>query len=274
LNRLLLGFGLFLAILVAFAFLVLPIVAIFTHVPPGTLLDQLSNPVVHDAVIVTLKTTLAAQVLILLFGTPTAWFLATRRFPGRSVLVTLVELPFVLPPAVAGIGLLVAFGRFGLLGKHFGLWEQVSFNWVAVTFAITLVASPLYVRQAIAAFEAVDPNLVAASRTLGAGPARTFFRVALPLARGGLAAGEALCLARSIGEFGATIMFAGSLQGRTQTLTLAVYQEFDSDFDTALAISALLVLVSLAILLALKLSALWQPSRSTSLSRFALLRSS
>jgi molybdate transport system permease protein len=213
-------------------------------------------------------------VLILLFGTPTAWFLATRRFPGRAVLITLLELPFVLPPAVAGIGLLVAFGRFGLLGKHFGIWEQLSFNWLAVTFAIMLVSSPLYVRQAIAAFEALDQNVVAASRTLGAGPARTFFRVALPLASGGLAAGEALCLARSIGEFGATIMFAGSLQGRTQTLTLAVYQEFDSDFDTALAISALLVLISVAILLALKLSVLWQPSRQSSRFRFALLRSS
>jgi molybdate transport system permease protein len=274
-RRLALGFALFLAILVAFAFLVLPVVAIFTHVAPGTLIDQLSNPVVHDAVIVTLKTTLVAQAAILLFGTPTAWFLATRRFPGRAVLVTLVELPFVLPPAVAGIGLLVAFGRVGLLGSTFEfLHIDIAFTWVAVVLAITLVASPLYVRQAIAAFEAVDPNLVAASRTLGAGPVRTFFRVALPLARGGLAAGEALCLARSIGEFGATIMFAGSLQGRTQTLTLAVYQEFDANFDTALAISALLVLVSLAILLALKLSALWRPSRQTSLSRFALSRSS
>ena len=274
-NRVAVGFALFLAILVAFAFLVLPVVAIFTHVAPGTLVDQLSNPVVHDALIVTLKTTLTAQAAILLFGTPTAWFLATRRFPGRSILVTLVELPFVLPPVVAGIGLLVAFGRVGLLGSTLSfLHIDIGFTWIAVVLAITLVASPLYVRQAIAAFEAIDPNLVAASRTLGAGPVRTFFRVALPLARGGLAAGEALCLARSIGEFGATIMFAGSLQGRTQTLTLAVYQEFDVNFDTALAMSALLVLVSLAILLALKLSALWQPSRQSSSSRFVLLRSS
>jgi molybdate transport system permease protein len=274
-QRLALGFALFLAILVAFAFLVLPVIAIFTHVSPGTLIDQLSNPVVHDAVIVTLKTTLTAQAAILLFGTPTAWFLATRRFPGRSVLVTLVELPFVLPPVVAGIGLLVAFGRVGLLGSTLSfLHVDIGFTWIAVVLAITLVASPLYVRQAIAAFEAIDQNLVAASRTLGAGPVRTFFRVALPLARGGLAAGEALCLARSIGEFGATIMFAGSLQGRTQTLTLAVYQEFDVSFDTALAMSALLVLISLAILLALKLSALWQPSRQSSAFRFARFASS
>lgn len=273
-RRALLAALFFLAIVVALAFIVLPVVAIFVHVAPGTLIDQLSNPVVHDALIVTLKTSLAAQALILLLGTPLAYFLATRRFRGRSVLVTLVELPIVLPPAVAGIGLLVAFGNFGLLGKHFGLSSYVSFNWLAVTFAIIFVAGPFYVRSAIAAFEAVDANLVAASRTLGAGPLRTFFRVALPLAGGGLAAGEAISLARGIGEFGATIMFAGSLRGRTQTLSLAVYQEFASNFDTALAISALLVIISLAILLTLKLSMLWQPSRSTSPSLFARLSSS
>ena len=263
------------AITIALAFLALPLIAIFVHVPPGRLLHQFSNPAVGDALIVTLKTSLAAQVAILLFGTTTAYFLATRRFPGRAILVTLVELPFVLPPAVAGIGLLVAFGKLGLLGSTFSwLGFDVAFNTTAVVFAVMLVASPLYVRMAIAAFEAVDPDLVAASRTLGAGPVRTFFHVTLPLARGGLAAGEALCLARGIGEFGATIMFAGSLQGHTQTLTLAVYQEFSSDFDVALAISALLVLVSLAILLTMKLSVLWQPSRSTSLSLSGRLRSS
>jgi molybdate transport system permease protein len=121
------------------------------------------------------------------------------------------------------------------------------------------------VRAAIAAFEAVDPNLVAASRTLGAGPPRTFFRVVLPLARGGLLAGSALAFARGLGEFGATIMFAGSLRGVTQTLPLAVYSQFDVDFDVALAVSALLVLISAALLVTLK----WLPSASTSRFRFA-----
>ena len=273
-RRALLAFLFFLTIVVALAFLVVPVVAIFVHVPPAKLVAQLSSPVVHDALIVTLKTSLVAQAAILLLGTPLAYFLATRRFRGRSLLVTLVELPIVLPPAVAGIGLLVAFGRFGLVGRHFGLWEHVSFNWLAVSFAVMLVAGPFYIRSAIAAFEAVDENLVAASRTLGAGPLRTFFRVALPLAAGGLAAGEAISLARGIGEFGATIMFAGSEQGRTETLSLAVYQEFDSSFNVALAISALLVIVSLAILLTLKLSVLWQPFRSSSPSLFARLSSS
>ena len=254
----------FLAIVVTLAFLVLPIVAIFVHVPLGRLLHELRNPVVTDALIVSLKTVAISQVAILLLGTPTAYFLATRRFRGRPLLVTLVELPIVLPPAVAGIGLIVAFGRFGLLGSTFDfLGINVSFNQAAVVLAISFVAGPFYVRQAIASFEAVDRNLIAASRTLGASAPRTFFRVTLPLARGGLTAGEAICLARGLGEFGATIMFAGSLQGVTQTLPLAVYTTFEAQngLDVALAISALLVIISLAILLALKGSGLWERSR-------------
>jgi molybdate transport system permease protein len=271
-RRALLALAYFVASGIALAFLVLPVLAIFVHVPPGRLIDQLSNPVVTDALIVSFKTTLIAQVLVLLFGTPTAYLLASRRFPGRALCVTLVELPLVLPPAVAGIGLLVAFGRFGLLGstlRTFGI--TLPFTQSAVTIAVAFVASPLYVRQAIAAFEAIDPNLVAASRTLGAGPARTFFRVVLPLARGGLAAGEALAFARGLGEFGATIMFAGSLQKVTQTLPLAIYAEFEVNFDVTLAISALLVLISAALLISFKLTSLWQPSEQTSRSRFARL---
>jgi molybdate transport system permease protein len=254
----------------ALAFLLLPIVAIFVHTSPGRLLDQLSNPVVRDAFVVSIKTSLEAQVLILLFGTPSAYLLASRRFPGHSALVTLVELPLVLPPAVAGVGLLVAFGRVGLLGSTFGaLGFTLPFTQAAVTVAVAYVASPLYIRQAIAAFEATDPNLSAASRTLGAGPARTFFRVVLPLARRGLIAGLALSFARGLGEFGATIMFAGSLQGVTQTLPLAIYQELNVDFTTALAMSAFLVVVSGALLVALRLTLQWQPSRQTSRFLFA-----
>jgi len=261
-SPLLLAVLFFVAVLLAFVFMVLPVVAIFVHVSPGTLVDQLSNRVVTDALIVTLKTTAVAQAAILILGTPTAYFLATRRFPGRSLAVTLVELPIVLPPAVAGIGLLVAFGRVGLLGKHFGIGGHIAFTWIAVTLAVALVAGPFYVRQGIAAFEAVDTNLVAASRTLGAGPVRTFFRVTLPLAAGGLGAGAAVSLARGLGEFGATIMFAGSFQGTTQTLSLAVYEQFDVNFNVALAISALLIVISLAILLSMKLVTAWRPSRT------------
>jgi molybdate transport system permease protein len=145
------------------------------------------------------------------------------------------------------------------------LHTTLPFTQAAVIVAVAFVSGPLYVRQAIAAFEAVDETLVAASRTLGAGPVKTFFRVVLPLAGGGLGAGEALAFARGLGEFGATIMFAGSLRGVTQTLPLAVYQEFDVDFHLALALGGLLVLVSAILLVTLK----WLASSSTSLFRFA-----
>jgi molybdate transport system permease protein len=218
-----------------------------------------------DAIRVTAETNLIALALIVLFGTPTAYLLATRRFRGRALLVTLVELPLVLPPAVAGLGLLAAFGRFELLGRGFdAIGVEIAFTKIAVVLAVTFVASPFYVRTAISAFEAVDPDLVAASRTLGAGPARTFVRVALPLASGGLGAGAALAFARGLGEFGATIMFAGSFQGVTQTLSLAVYQEFDVRVENALAIGALLVLLSALILLVAKLVPTWRRSISTS----------
>jgi molybdate transport system permease protein len=253
-----------LAALVALAFLALPVVAIFAHTSPGTLVDQLSNPVVTDAFVVSLKTSLVAQLLIVVLGTPAAYLLASRRFPGRGVALLLVELPLVLPPAVAGIGLLAAFGRLGLLGSSLrALGITLPFTQSAVTLAVAFVASPLYMRTAIAAFEATDPNLVAASRTLGAGPGRTFFRVVLPLARAGLAAGLALSFARGLGEFGATIMFAGSLQRVTQTFPLAIYAEFDRNFDAALAMSGVLVLISVLLLVGLHIGLSWQRSTST-----------
>jgi molybdate transport system permease protein len=250
----------------AIGFLLLPIVAIFAELSLRELLDGLTSDVTLDALRVTAETNLVAIALILLLGTPTAYLLATRRFRGRALLVTVVELPLVLPPAVAGIGLLAAFGRLGLLGGTLGaLGIEVAFTKAAVVLAVTFVASPFYVRTAIAAFDAVDPDLIAASRTLGAGPARTFVRVALPLASGGLGAGAALAFARGLGEFGATIMFAGSFQGVTQTLSLAVYQEFDVKFENALAIGALLVIASALILLAAKLVPAWKRSDSTSI---------
>ena len=263
------------ATLVTLAFLVLPIVAIFAHTSPRHLIDQLSNPVVRDAFVVSLKTSLLAQLLIVIFGTPTALVLATRRFPGHTLAVTLVELPLVLPPAVAGIALLAAFGRLGLLGSSLSaLGISLPFTQSAVTIAVAYVASPLYIRQAIASFEATDPNLAAASRTLGAGPARTFARVVLPQARGGLIAGLALSLARGLGEFGATIMFAGSLQKVTQTLPLAIYAEFDQNFDATLAMSGVLVLFSVVLLVGLRIGLTWQRSPSTrSASLFGLTRS-
>jgi len=260
------------AVAVSIGFLLLPVVALFVHTSPGRLLSQLSRDEVKDAFVVSMKTSLLAQALILVFGTPTAYVIATRRFTGRTLAITLVELPLVLPPAVAGIGLLAAFGRLGLLGGSLdALGITLPFTQAAVTVAVAYVASPLYTRQAIAAFEAVDTDLVAASRTLGVGPVRTFFRVVMPLARAGLIAGLALSFARGLGEFGATIMFAGSLQGVTQTLPLAIYAEFDQDFDAAVAMGAVLVLFSLVLLVSLRLLLSWQSSSSTRSSfRFGL----
>jgi molybdate transport system permease protein len=259
----------------ALTFLALPLLAIFLRVAPGELVSQLGNDVVLDAIVVTAKATLISQALILLVGTPTAYLIASRSFRGRALVITLVELPLVLPPAVAGLALLATFGRLGLLGGTFeALGVTVSFTQAAVVLAVTYVASPFYLRQAIASFEALDNSLLDASRTLGAGPARTFFRIALPLAASGLAAGAALSFARGIGEFGATIMFAGSLQGVTQTLSLAIYAQFDLNLDLALALGALLVLLSAAILLAAKLLPAWTRSTSTLLSPFARFGSS
>lgn len=270
-SRFLFALATALAAAVAFVFLLLPIVAIFLRIPVRELFAQLDNQVARDALVVSLKTSLIAHVAVLVFGTPTAYFLARRRFPGRSAVLTLIELPLVLPPAVAGIALLAAFGRFGLLGDELdALGIQIGFTQTAVVLAVAFVESPFYLRGAIAAFEGVDENLIAAARTLGAGPWRVFGRIALPLAAGGLGAASALALARGLGEFGATLIFAGSLQGVTQTLPLAIYAEFDQDFDVALAISALFILVGAAILIGLKVFT-W--ARLGSISRFRFVAS-
>jgi molybdate transport system permease protein len=247
------------------AFLLVPVLALFLRIPPGDLLSLLASKVAVDALVVSLKTSLIAHVIVLVLGTPAAYLIATRRFRGRALVLTLVELPLVLPPAVAGIALFAAFGRAGLLGGALdAAGVTIPLTQAAVVFAVIFVSSPFYVRLAVSAFEAVDPRLIEASRTLGAGPRRTFFRIALPLAGGGLSAASALAFARGLGEFGATIMFAGSLQGVTQTLPLAIYAQLALDFDVALAMGAFLVVVSVAVLLTVKLLPSW--TRFTSIS--------
>src|SRR3954451_20808514 len=171
---------------VGLTFLALPLVALFTEVPLRDVPDLLRDPAVRDAIAVTVRTNAVANVLIVGLGTPLAYLLATRAFRGRSLAITLVELPLVLPPAVAGIGLLAAFGAGGLAGSRLAdAGIVLPFTEWAVVMAVTFVASPFYVRQGIAAFEAVDPTYVDAARTLGASPARTFARVLLPLAARG-----------------------------------------------------------------------------------------
>ena len=238
---------------VALLFLTLPVVAIFVDRDPADLLESLGEEGALDALWLSIKTTAIALAIIVAVGTPAAWLLASRRFRGRAVAITLVELPLVLPPAVAGIALLATFAPNGLLGpalEDAGI--TIPLTTAAVVLALTFVAAPFYVRQAQAAFAAVDRTLVDASRTLGASEARTFLRVVIPSAAPGLAAGGALALGRALGEFGATLMFAGSFQGVTQTVPLAIYARFATDFEAALALSAVLVAVSAGILLAVK----------------------
>jgi molybdate transport system permease protein len=264
-----------LAVGLVVAFLGLPVVALLAEAPLEDVPSLLGRQVVQDALWVTLKTNLAANVLILGVGTPAAWVIATRRFRGRAAIMTLCELPLVLPPAVAGIALLSAFGRGGLFGDRLqAAGIDLPFGPWAVVLAITFVASPFYLRQAIAAFEALDPELTDVARTLGASRTRAFWQVALPLARGGLVAGWVLAFARGIGEFGATIIFAGNVQGRTTTLTLAVYQQLDVDIDVALALGVLLLALSVGILASYKLIGAWRGSSSTSPVAFAASPSS
>jgi len=255
------------ALVLTLAFLVLPLVGILSRVGPLEIVRQLGSETARDAIVVSLVTSLIAHAIVLVVGTPAAYALATRRFRGRSLVVSLIELPLVLPPAVAGIGLLAAFGSRGLLGESLEvLGVRIPFTTTAVVLAVIFVSSPFYVRGAVASFEAVDAGLVDAARTLGAGPWRVLRRIVVPLAAGGLGAASTLSFARGLGEFGATILFAGSFPGRTETLPLAIYSEFDRDFDTALAIGALLIVVSIALLVSTKLVGRWRSSGSGSTS--------
>ena len=243
------------ALAVVLLFLTLPVVAIFVDSSPAELIDSLGEPGALDALWLSLRATAAALALILIVGTPAAYLLATRSFRGKALVITLVELPLVLPPAVAGIALLAAVGPEGILGgavEAAGI--ELALQTAGVVVALTFVASPFYIRQAIAAFASVDRTLIDASRTLGASEARGLFRVMIPTALPGLAAGTALAIGRALGEFGATLMFAGSFQGITQTVPLAIYDRFSTDFESALALSAVLVAVSAAILLSVKLA--------------------
>jgi molybdate transport system permease protein len=248
------GALLVLALLVGAAFLALPLAALLVDVPPGDLVGSLDDEASLEALRLSLETTALSLGLIVLVGTPAAYLLARRSFPGRRAVETLIELPLVLPPAVAGIALLAAFGPEGVFGapvRDAGI--EVALTTTGVVLAQTFVASPFYVRAAQSAFAALDATLLEASRTLGASEARTFARVAVPIAFPSLLSGGALAWGRALGEFGATLIVAGSFQGVTQTAPLAIYELFSSDFDAALALSVVLLAVSAALLLGVKL---------------------
>jgi molybdate transport system permease protein len=235
------------------ALLALPVLSLFVTASPAEILAGFRHPVAAPALLLSLLTTLASLAVVLALGTPLAWWLSRASGPGARAVEILVALPVVIPPAVAGIALLLAFGRRGLLGPVFeGVGWAISFSTTAVVLAQVFVSAPFYVQGAAAAFRGLDPTLLVVARSLGASPARTFFRIALPLARPALVAAAGMSWARALGEFGATLMFAGNLQGRTQTLPLAIYTALESDLRAAQALSLLLVLVAFALLVLLR----------------------
>jgi len=213
-----------------------------------------TSPMVSDALRLSLVTTAATTGVSILFGTPTAYLLARYEFRGRAALDTLVDLPIVLPPAVAGIGLLMAYGRRGLLGGVLALAGiSLPFTTLAVIMAQTFVSAPFYIRAARGGFASVDRRLEDIAATLGASPWRIFARVTLPLARRSLLGGAIMAWARALGEFGATILFAGSFLGRTQTMPLAIYAGLQEDLYAALTLAGILLVVSFSLLIAVRL---------------------
>ncbi|TAK00691.1 MAG: molybdate ABC transporter permease subunit [Chloroflexota bacterium] len=238
------------------AFLALPVVTLLGRaVAGGGLAGAIGSPVVLSALGLSLVTTGVSVVVIVLFGTPLAFLLARRRFRGSGLVETVVDLPLVLPPSVAGLALLLVFGRRGLLGESLdaaGL--AIPFTVVAVILAQVFVAAPFYVRAARAGIAGVSRDLEDAARVDGASEAGVFRHVMAPLAAPALAAGLVMSWARSLGEFGATILFAGNVAGRTQTLPLVVYGEFGGgDLDAAIAAATVLVLAALGVLVAVRL---------------------
>ncbi|HEY6908493.1 MAG TPA: ABC transporter permease, partial [Myxococcales bacterium] len=213
----------------------------------------LRNPMLVPALRLSLLTSACSLSVVVLLGSPLAWRVA--RNPGRvsRLLDTVTQLPAVIPPAVAGVGLLLAFGRRGLVGGFLGRHGiGLAFTTPAVVLAETFVSAPFFVQAAIASFRRVDERLLVVARTLGASPFRAFLKVGVPLAAPGLVGGAAMSWARSLGEFGATLLFAGNLTGRTQTLPLAVYTAMESDLRAAQALSLVMVAVAFALLLVLR----------------------
>ncbi|HKV44627.1 MAG TPA: ABC transporter permease [bacterium] len=235
------------------ALLVLPMLGLVMRIPPGELLGRLAKPFILQALWLSLKTSLASTAAVAILGLPVAYLLAMRQFPGKRLLEVLVDLPMVLPPTVAGVGLLLAFGRTGLVGRELAaVGITIPFTSLAVVLAQMFVAGPLLVNAARAGFEQVDAKYLRAAATLRASSAHTFLRVVLPLSLPSLSAGAAMTWARALGEFGATITFAGNLPGRTQTMPLAVYEALQSDLEAAVALSVMLLVVSFGVLFALR----------------------
>ena len=239
----------------ALVFLALPVLALLLRaLGSGAVMDALAGRAVLDALLLSLSSTVVSLGFVVALGTPLAFLLARTSFRGKALAEALVDLPIVLPPSVAGLALLFAFGRNGVAG---GALEVVGltlpFTTLAVVVAQVFVASPFYIRAARAGFRSVAPEVEEAARVDGASENGVLGRITLPLAGPAIAAGLVLAWARALGEFGATILFAGNIEGRTQTLPLLVYSEFQESVDAAIAAATILVLAALGVLVAVRL---------------------
>lgn len=235
-------------------FISLPILSLIVWTMSEDSWSAMASPAAREALSLSIKTTSVTMTILILIGTPAAYLLARVDFPGNRALNTLVELPIVLPPSAAGIALLLAFGRFGLLGESLGAFGiTLSFTTVAVVMAEVFVAVPFYVRQAAIGFASVDRNVEEAALVDGADRPAAFFRITVPLAFPALVAGAVTAWARALGEFGATIIFAGNFQGVTQTIPLAIYSTFQKgDLDAAVALSVLVLGFAFVVILAVR----------------------
>jgi molybdate transport system permease protein len=240
--------------LVAVAFLVLPLAGLLIRAPWRSLTSALSGSDATQALVLSLWTASAATVISLVVGVPLAWVLARGSFPGQRLLRALVTLPLVLPPVVGGVALLLAFGRTGFIGMYLNSWLGVTipFTPAAVVLAETFVAMPFLITTVEGALRSGDQGFEEAAATLGASRMTVFRRVTVPLIAPSLGAGAVLCWARALGEFGATITFAGSFPGRTETMPIAVYYALETDPDAAIALSLVLLLVSVVVLVSLR----------------------
>jgi molybdate transport system permease protein len=238
------------------AFMTVPLLALaWRALASGELVENATSELVLDAMRLSAITSTLTLVLAVGFGTPVAYLLARRQFPGKTVVDLLVDLPIVLPPTVAGVALLVAFGRRGLLGGRLdALGIEVAFTTAAVVLAQLLVSAPFYIRTVKAGFEAVSPAYEGVAATLGAGPLRIFWRIVLPLSWPSVLAGAILCWARALSELGATLVFAGNFPGRTQTMPLAIIGVFDAgaSVDVAIALAVILVIAAAVLLVLLR----------------------
>jgi len=235
--------------------LLMPMLALVVSSTPSDLAAGVGHPLFIPALALSAKTTLISLAIVVLGGTPLAWWLANGQRGITRIVEVLVILPIVVPPAVLGVALLQAFGRSGVLGPLFTTLDlQVPFTTGAVVLAQVVVSAPFYVESAAIAFRRVDVDSILVARTLGASPPTAFFRVAVPIAATGLLGGAALSYARSIGEFGATLLFAGNLAGTTQTMPLAIYMALESDVRAALAISLVLAAIAVLLLFAVRVA--------------------